>query len=59
MCITRRTTLQAALACDRSLGFSTFMNDPQLSGVRPEDGRKLFDDMLAAQRAFLPEGWFA
>ena len=55
----QENTLQAALACDRSLGFSTFMNDPQLSGIRPDDGRKLFDDMLAAQRAFLPEGWFA
>ena len=55
----QKNALKAAMTCDRVLGFTTFMNDPQLSGVSPEDGRKLFDDMLEAQRAFLPEGWFA
>ena len=50
-------TLDAALRCDRELGFATFMNDPQLAGVSPEEGRKLFDDMLRNQRAFLPAGW--
>ena len=51
--------LQAALTCDRNLGFSTFMNDPQMAAVSLEDGKKLFDDMLEAQRAYLPKGWFA
>ena len=55
----QENTLKAALACDRTLGFSTFMNDPQMAAVRPEDGRKLFSDMLENQRSFLPEGWFA
>ena len=52
-------TLRAALTCDRNLGLTTFMNDPQMGSVSLEDGRKLFDDMLEAQRAYLPEGWFA
>ncbi len=54
----QENALRAALTCDRNLGFNTFMNDPQLSGVRMEDGRKLFDDMLENQRKYLPKGWF-
>lgn len=50
--------MQAALHCDRKLGFSTFMNDPQLGGVTLEDGQKLFDDMLLHQQDVLPKGWF-
>lgn len=50
--------MQAALHCDRKLGFSTFMNDPQLGSVTLEDGQKLFDDMLLHQRDVLPKGWF-
>jgi alpha-galactosidase len=34
------------------------MNDPQMGAVRLEDGQKLFDDMLEAQRKYLPEKWF-
>ena len=55
----QENTLTTALSCDRKLGFTTFMNDPQLSSVMPVDGRKLFDDMLEAQRPWLPEKWFA
>jgi len=55
----QENTLRAALACDRKLGFTTFMNDPLMGGVTPADGQKLFDDMLEAQRKYLPEGWFA
>ena len=51
-------TLRAALTCDRKLGLSTFMNDPQLYGVGLRDGKRLFDDMLENQRAYLPTGWF-
>ena len=54
----QENTLRAALTCDRTLGFGTFMNDPQMGAVSLEDGRKLFDDMLEAQRAWLPKGWF-
>ena len=54
----QENTLQAALRCDRKLGFTTFMNDPQLAYVTPADGQKLFDDMLENQRAYLPEKWF-
>ncbi len=56
--LNQENTLKAALNCDRKLGFATFMNDPQMSGIRMEDGRKLFDDMLENQRKYLPEGWF-
>ena len=55
----QENTLTAALHCDRTLGFTTFMNDPQLSGVSLKDGQKLFDDMLAAQRKYLPDKWFS
>ena len=55
----QENTLRAALTCDRNLGFTTFMNDPQLGHVSLEDGQKLFDDMLENQRAYLPEKWFA
>ena len=54
----QENALAAALHCDRKLGFTTFMNDPQLGAVSLNDGQKLFDDMLEHQRAYLPEGWF-
>ena len=55
----QENTLRTALRCDRKLGFTTFMNDPQLANVTPADGQKLFDDMLENQRSWLPEKWFA
>ena len=54
----QENTLTTALTCDRKLGFTTFMNDPQLAAVTPKDGQALFDDMLAHQRADLPGEWF-
>ena len=54
----QENTLIAALHCDRKLGFSTFMNDPQMASVSMTDGQKLFDDMLENQRAYLPKEWF-
>ncbi len=54
----QENTLRAALTCDRALGFTTFMNDPQMAKVSLEDGQKLFDDMLENQRKYLPKGWF-
>ena len=54
----QENTLKAALTCDRGLGLTTFMNDPQLAGVTFRDGEKLFDDMLENQRSYLPEKWF-
>lgn len=56
--LNQENTLTAALHCDRKLGFTTFMNDPQLSAVTPAEGEKLFADMLESQRAYLPAGWF-
>ncbi len=53
----QENTLRVALTCDRKLGFTTFMNDPQLT-ITPEEGQKLFDEMLENQRAYLPEKWF-
>ena len=54
----QENTLTAALHCDRRLGFTTFMNDPQMAAVSVKDGQKLFDDMLENQRAYLPGEWF-
>lgn len=54
----QENTLAAALTCDRDLGFTTFMNDAQMT-LSPADGRKLFDEMLSNQRAYLPDAWFA
>ena len=54
----QENTLTAALKCDRKLGFTTFMNDPQMASVTMADGQKLFDDMLENQRDYLPEEWF-
>ena len=56
--LNQENTLTSALRCDRKLGLTTFLNDPQLSAVTPKDGKKLFNDMLENQRAFLPEKWF-
>jgi alpha-galactosidase len=56
--LNQENTLASALNYDRQLGFTTFMNDPQLSFVPPEAGKKLFSDMLENQRNWLPEGWF-
>lgn len=54
----QENTLCAALTCDRKLGFTTFMNDPQMGYVSLADGQKLFDDMLENQRRYLPKEWF-
>ena len=56
--LNQENTLTAALNCDRNLGFTTFMNVPQLAAISPEEGEKLFFDMLENQRAYLPAAWF-
>jgi len=57
--LNQENTLAAALRCDRKLGFSTFMNDPQMARVKAADARALFDDMLENQRKYLPRAWFS
>ncbi|MBQ3706092.1 MAG: alpha-glucosidase/alpha-galactosidase [Clostridia bacterium] len=54
----QENALQAALNCDRKLGLATFLNDPQMGAVSPEDGESLFNDMLENQRKWLPGEWF-
>ncbi len=54
----QENTLRAAMTCDRKLGFSTFMADPQMAHVTLEEGKKLFDEMLENQRKYLPAKWF-
>lgn len=53
----QEATVQAALTCDRELALSVFLNDPQMSGVPLEDGKRLFDDMIRNTLAYLPEEW--
>ncbi|MGN0778517.1 MAG: alpha-glucosidase/alpha-galactosidase [Aristaeellaceae bacterium] len=53
----QRAALRAGLTCDRALGLAAFMNDPQMNKVDIHDGEQLFEDMLAAQIDYLPEGW--
>ncbi|MCE5342329.1 MAG: alpha-glucosidase/alpha-galactosidase [Eubacteriales bacterium] len=55
--VNQENTLVAAINRDRMLGYTTFMNDPQLT-CTPADGQKLFDDMLSGTRACLPKEWF-
>jgi len=54
----QENTLRAAMNCDRELGYTTFINHPQMFGVKPDRARKLFDDMLEAQRSYLDPAWF-
>ena len=56
--LNQENTLASALRCDRRLGFSTFMNDPQMASVPADEGKMLFDDMLENQRKYLPKEWF-
>ena len=53
----QENTLKAALTCDRELAFTTFMNDPQMT-LDAATAKKLFDEMLEAQRKYLPAKWF-
>ncbi len=55
--LNQENTLRAAMTCDRKLGYTTFMNDPAMT-VSPEDGLKLFDEMLENTKAYLPKEWF-
>ena len=55
----QENTLTAALTCDRKLGLSTFLNDPQLAYTPVSEARALFNDMLENQKAYLPKAWFA
>ena len=57
--LNQEATVRAALTCDRQLALNTLMNDPQMGHVSLQDGKKLLDDLLEAQRKFLPKEWFA
>jgi galacturan 1,4-alpha-galacturonidase len=50
--------LRAAQTCDRKLAFAAFMNDPQMGKVDVNDAQPLFDDMLLAQKKYLPKEWW-
>ena len=54
----QENTLRAALTCDRKLGFTTFMNDPLMGAVMPDEGLELFNNMLENQKKYLPAKWF-
>ena len=42
----------------RTLGLTTFMNDPQVT-LNWNQGKELFDTMLHNTRAYLPKEWNA
>lgn len=54
----QENTLTTALTCDRTLGLTTFMNDPQVT-LNWNQGKELFDTMLHNTRAYLPKEWNA
>ena len=51
-------TLLAATHYNKQLAFTTFMNDPMLRNLTPEEGETLFETMLSNTRKYLPEQWF-
>ena len=55
--VNQRSTLHAALNCDRELAFATFMNDPLIAHISLKDGKALFDEMIEAQLDYLPSQW--
>ena len=55
----QENTVMAAMACDYDLGLATFLNDPQLSFVAPQDGERMFREMLQNTKEYLPKGWDA
>ena len=56
--INQRNTLRVARTCDWQLGVTTFLDDPLMARVNYREGAALFEEMLAAQRAYLPEDWW-
>ncbi len=54
----QQNILRAARTSDRALAFAAFMNDPMMTKLTIKDGQTLFDSMLAAQKKYLPVGWF-
>jgi hypothetical protein len=49
--------VKAAMTCDASLGLATFLNDPQLSALGPQEGERMFWEMIQNTREYLPKGW--
>jgi alpha-galactosidase len=56
--INQENTVRVAMTCDRKLGLIIFMDDPMMVNVLFEDGQKLFNDMLSAQKKYLPSRWW-
>ncbi len=55
--IGQESTVKAAMTCDYSLGLATFLSDPQLAAVSPQDGERMFREMLQNTREYLPKAW--
>jgi len=47
----------AGMDCDREAALNAFLHDPQLSAVNPEDGEKMFAQMIENTKTFLPKKW--
>jgi alpha-galactosidase len=53
----QETLVEAGIRCDRALALRAFLNDPQLATLTPQDGEKLFDEMIHNTLAYLPQAW--
>jgi len=54
---THELTVEAAITCDRRLLRRAMMTDPIVNNLA--DGDAIIADLMAAERAVLPEAWFA
>jgi alpha-galactosidase len=53
---THELTVQAAVNCDRGLLLRAMLTDPIVNNI--DDGKKIMEELLDAERDALPAGWF-
>ncbi len=55
--VNQKNVLKAVMTGDKELAFQAFLNEPLMQPVSPWDARVLFEDMLRATAAYLPEAF--
>lgn len=53
---THELTVEAAVSCDRDILTQAMMTDPIVNNI--EDGQKIMNELLEAEKETLPRGWF-